>query len=154
MNWVQVGKGRLSVRGRPGRKFWETVDQAGVTRLVTLLSSREGGQDIGTQAEEAGINWTWIPLENASQAVLMASSDLWTQLPVLATSLAEGESVMIHCAAGIHRTGMVAYALLRLNGYEPEASFEALADMRVVTREGVGQERLSWVEQLIHDLSD
>jgi protein-tyrosine phosphatase len=84
----------------------------------------------------------------------MASSDLRIQLPVLATSLAEGESVMIHCAAGIHRTGMVAYALLRLNGYEPEESFEALADMRVVTREGVGQERLSWVEQLIHDLSD
>lgn len=28
------------------------------------------------------------------------------------------ERILIHCAAGIHRTGVISYTLLRMNGYD------------------------------------
>ncbi len=35
---------------------------------------------------------------------------------VYQTLLDNEETVLIHCAAGIHRTGVVAYTLLRMDG--------------------------------------
>jgi protein-tyrosine phosphatase len=54
----------------------------------------------------------------------------------------------IHCSAGIHRTGMFGYALLRTCGLDVDAATEALARLRAVTAEGVGQQRLAWAEEL------
>ena len=36
------------------------------------------------------------------------------------------ERVLIHCAAGVHRTGTVAYTLLRMSGMGPEEAYKAL----------------------------
>jgi hypothetical protein len=43
---------------------------------------------------------------------------------------------------------MFGYALLRTCGLEPEAGKEALATLRAVTAEGVGDQRLAWAEDL------
>jgi protein-tyrosine phosphatase len=59
-----------------------------------------------------------------------------------------GAHVAIHCSAGIHRTGMFGYALLRTSGLEPEAAKEALAAPRAATADGVGDQRLAWAEDL------
>lgn len=149
MAWIQIGKGRLDVRGRPGRKYWEGATQSGVTHVVTLLSEHEGAQEVGTQAKNAGMNWTWIPLEGADPANIKDADSLRAQLTDLTSGLQNGDSVVVHCAAGIHRTGMIAYALLRLSGESPDSARQRLMDMRSETANGVTEARLSWVDQLV-----
>ena len=53
---------------------------------------------------------------------------------------------MIHCAAGIHRTGTVAYTLLRLGGMSAKEAMDALKEMREETAKGVGKWRIDIAE--------
>jgi len=152
LSWVNVGNGRLSVRGRPGRRFWETAAKGGITRLVTLLSEREGAKGIGFQAVALGLQWTWIPSEHAKEADFADSQTLKVELPRLAAALIGGESIVVHCAAGIHRTGTVAYTLLRLSGLDQVDTRRLLAEMRVETANGVTDERLTWADRLVDEL--
>jgi len=46
----------------------------------------------------------------------------------------------------MHRTGMASYALLRLRGLDRPAALELIEQMRPVTRDGVGEKRLNWVD--------
>ena len=48
--------------------------------------------------------------------------------------LETSERVLIHCTAGIHRTGMVAYSLLRFSGYTQQESLETILLMRKETK--------------------
>jgi protein tyrosine/serine phosphatase len=57
-----------------------------------------------------------------------------TVLKDLNLKLRESEiKMLIHCSAGVHRTGFVAYLLLRMNGLESEQAFEKLKEMREET---------------------
>ena len=60
---------------------------------------------------------------------------------------------MVHCSAGIHRTGMFGYALLRAVGLDREASNAKLRELRAVTAEGVGDERLAWGDRIASALA-
>ena len=48
------------------------------------------------------------------------------------------EKILIHCAAGIHRTGCVAYCICRISGLDKQQSMERIEIMRKVTYEQVG----------------
>ena len=61
--------------------------------------------------------------------------------------MAGSEHVVIHCAAGIHRTGTMAYTLLRMSGYSAEESLEQLKVMREDTHRGVGDHRIEIAEK-------
>lgn len=152
LTWILVGKGRLSVRGRPGESFWRTKPEQEITRVVTLLSAREGAGDVGKRVSELGLEWTWLPLENANIPMDQALEMLRVELPKLALNLLEGESIVIHCSAGIHRTGMIAYAVLRLCGLEGDTAQASLMQMRSHTGQGVGQVRLAWGDQFVTDV--
>ena len=56
------------------------------------------------------------------------------------------ERVLVHCAAGIHRTGTVGYSLLRMSGLSREESVSALKFIREDTWKGVGDWRLDLAE--------
>ena len=57
--------------------------------------------------------------------------------------------VLIHCAAGIHRTGTLTYSLLRMDGKTPKEAWDSLKLMRTATYEGVGDWRVQLAEKLI-----
>ena len=67
----------------------------------------------------------------------------------IAKTLETGAGVYIHCSAGIHRTGMVAFALLRFLGLSADEAASGLAHLRKVTAEGVGEDRLAWGARLV-----
>jgi len=136
----------MALRGKPGRKFFATLSQTPCTRIVTLLSQREGALQIGHWVQACGITWTWLPLENGQPPVRDAHHRLCEALPVLAEALNQGESLMIHCAAGIHRTGMMAYALLRVMDFSAEDALAQIAAMRQETHDGLRADRLQWGE--------
>jgi hypothetical protein len=88
---VSVGGGAAALTHRPKLKALPAMRAAGVTHLVTLLSASEGAPAVGAAARAAG-------------------------LAALSNLIAAGAHVAVHCSAGIHRTGMFGYALLRTCG--------------------------------------
>ena len=59
------------------------------------------------------------------------------------------QRVLIHCSAGIHRTGCIGYTLLRMDGKDHKAAFEALNFMRLETFTGVCEWRLEIMDTML-----
>ena len=59
------------------------------------------------------------------------------------------EKVVIHCAAGIHRTGVFAYSVLRGLGYTATNALSKILELWRATHRGVGADRIKAAEELI-----
>jgi hypothetical protein len=145
---VSVGPGAIALTHRPKVRALPAMRAAGVTHLVTLLSWREGAPALGEAAQAAGLGWTWVELPNGQQPPPERREAIAAALAEVAALVDGGARVAVHCSAGIHRTGMFGYALLRTCGLEPAAARETLGALRAVTADGVGDERLAWAEDL------
>lgn len=145
---VGVGVGAVALTHRPKVRALPALRAVGVTHLVTLLSRREGAPALGEAARAAGLGWTWVELPNGQQPPPELRDQIAGGLAEVAALVGAGARVAVHCSAGIHRTGMFGYALLRTCGLEPAEAKEALAALRAVTAEGVGDQRLAWAEDL------
>jgi predicted protein tyrosine phosphatase len=148
LHWVAVGAGRLTLWHRPGHGAFAAIAAAGCTHVVTLLSDREGGPSIGVAAKEAGLGWVWLPMPNSDEPVGDARAALEVGLGELSRLLDGGAALLIHCSAGIHRTGMIAYALLRSRGLSRDDALAVLSAARHHTREGVKARHLRWGDAL------
>ncbi len=138
LRWANVGAGRLALTHRPKLRGLPQFRAEGCARLVTLLAAREGAERIGALAQEAGLAWTWLPLESGRPPTDEAAWSRVAQgLTELAARLDAGESLALHCSVGIHRTGMIGYALLRVTGYSSERALATIEAMRPVTRAGL-----------------
>ena len=145
---IQVGSGALALTHRPKLKALPSLRTAGATHLVTLLAENEGATQIGAAAERAGLTWIWIPLVGASVPDPARDDELRQACRELCELIAAGGHLVVHCSAGIHRTGMFGYALLRQCGLDQEAARAKLAELRQVTADGVGPDRLAWGDRL------
>ena len=56
------------------------------------------------------------------------------------------EKVLLHCAAGIHRTGICTYTLLRWSGLGSKDAFDVIRGIREDTAKGVGEWRIQLAE--------
>jgi protein tyrosine phosphatase (PTP) superfamily phosphohydrolase (DUF442 family) len=142
--WVPVGHGRLALSNRPKLKDIPKLAAVGCHRIVTVQGHNERPGQIGRVAKAAGLAWTWVPVGQGKAPVDAADLYLRHGLAELVAAVAAGESVLVHCSAGIHRTGRLALALLRWVGVSESAALDLLAAMRPVTRAGVGPEHLAW----------
>jgi protein-tyrosine phosphatase len=145
---VAVGAGAVALTHRPKLKALPALRAAGVTHLVTLLSRKEGAPELGAAARAAGLEWTWLELPNGQPPQGPLRDAATGTLAALARLVGAGAHVAIHCSAGIHRTGMIGYALLRTCGLDPVTAAVTLAELRPVTAAGVGADRLEWAEEL------
>ena len=145
---VRVGAGALALSHRPKYKDVSRLPAMGVTHVVTLLAEREGAKGIGEAVRHAGLTWIWCPLENGQPPDARGTAELRPVLAELAALVANGAQILVHCSAGIHRTGMFGYALLRQLGLDPGAARLMLIELRAVTGDGVGHERLAWGDAL------
>jgi hypothetical protein len=149
INWIAVGSGRLALWHRPAFRVIPRLRGAGCDRVVTLLSAREGAEQIGEAVRAAGLDWSWIPMDGGVPPPGRRTTAIVAGLVDVSRALDRGQSVLIHCAAGIHRTGMVAYALLRLRGASATEALDALHTCRIVTRKGLDDRRLAWGEYVL-----
>lgn len=154
LRWVPVGAGQLALWHRPSRRSFPDIKSSGCTCVVTLLSEPEGASTLGDAARAAGIDWLWLPLPNGDTPT-GASRDLLAQgIERLSASLGQGSRILLHCSAGIHRTGMVAYALLRRLGYTRTGALEQIGLMREHTRLGLQEHHLLLGDQLAPPISN
>lgn len=147
--WIELGAGRLTVRGRPSHKALPGLRGDGCTHIVTLLSEREGARELGDAVKAAGMGWVWCPLPNGTPPVGDAHARVVQSIEEMSRLVDAGGSLLIHCAAGIHRTGMIAYGLLRWRGLAPDVALERLGAMRAHTRDGVDPKHLRWGDGLV-----
>lgn len=132
-NFVKIGNGRLALNHRPGGSDFALLRELGCTHVVTLLKESEFAGRIGNQTRKASLEWIWLPVPNGKYPEGEVHDRLLAALPVLSQLLDEGKSLLIHCSAGIHRTGMVAYGLLRWRGMGREEALETIGKIRKET---------------------
>lgn len=146
-NFVKVGNGRLALNHRPGRADFSHLRKLGCTHVVTLLKESESAQKIGNQTKDAGMEWVWVPVPNGNYPQGEVHERLLAAMPQLSQLLDEGKSLLIHCSAGIHRTGTVAYGLLRWRGVGQDEAMRIIHEMRKETAEGMLKKRMRWGDE-------
>ena len=148
LNLIKVLNGTLSIGHRPKIKTLADYKQRGVSHIVTLLSDKEGALDIKKAVYDNDLQWLWLPLENAQPPCLDRNDEIVETFNKWKTLLNEQAHFYIHCSAGIHRTGMIAYAFLRYLGLNVPEATRQLEQMRLTTAENVGHHRLTWGDRL------
>ncbi|MGI5206491.1 protein-tyrosine phosphatase family protein [Spirillospora sp. CA-108201] len=148
LNSVIVGNGTLATSRRPRLNALPTFRELGGSHVVTLLSQKEGARQLGSAVRSAGLEWTWTPLPHAGPPPTTHDGRLGASLTQLAAVLRDGGHVLIHCSAGIHRTGMFAYALLRFAGMTADDATDSLQRVDVDFLTNVGDDRLAWANRL------
>jgi protein-tyrosine phosphatase len=146
-SWISLKGGRLAIFHRPKVALLDSLQKNGCTHVLTLLSENEQAGKLGRAAEKVGLAWLWVPLPNGDPLPKARSDEFRALFASLTQILVEGGSILIHCSAGIHRTGMITNGLLRFMGLSEEEAKTALLQMRQVTHDGVGAHRLQWGEQ-------
>lgn len=122
--------------------------QWGAQALVTLLQPYEltllGVEDLGERARAQGLAWWHLAVTDGA-APGEAFERAWRSEvgPALHARLDAGGRVVVHCRAGIGRSGSVAARLLVERGVEPESAIVAVRRARPGAIENAEQSR--WV---------
>ena len=160
---LAVGGGRMALWHKPGGKALPKLAAAGATMVATLLAEREGAELIGRKARDAGLAWHWADLDGANTEYLASAEAVDVVIAAVAAiqaALGRGDSVLVHCSAGLHRTGTVGYAVMRASGWSRDEAREGLRRMRDETANKVdevgsgnakGGGRLDIVDRLVLD---
>lgn len=132
--WVPLRAGWVTAVGAPSPQRLGRWRERGATDVLTLQRGDEMRPWIPERCEEHGLRWTHLPLsgrrmEGADDAASLA------RLPELLGLWDEPRRVVVHCAAGLHRTGAVCYLLLRLAGVGRDEAIERVRAARALTAE-------------------
>jgi protein-tyrosine phosphatase len=144
VHFVKVGRGRLALYHRPRREMFASLRRKGCTHIVTLLKDTEDANFYGELARQAGMEWIWLPVPNGKYPKKETHERLINAMPELSRLLDEGNTLLVHCSAGIHRTGTVAYGLLRWRGMGGERAMQIIHRSRKETAEGMMDKRKKW----------
>ncbi len=121
--WIPTDTpGRLAILARPRGGDWLPDDiaqwkRAGIQTVVSMLTAAEEAElDLAKEAFECacrGLLFAAIPVDDRWFPTDSEAADL---VAYIASHLADGRSVGIHCRQGIGRSGLAAVAVLRALG--------------------------------------
>lgn len=137
LTWKPLAGGHLAIGHNPGRNLREQLELQGCTLVVSLLSHNESSAD----ESERRIR---LPLPGAELPKPERTPEILATFERMHAALRDGGRLYLHCSAGLHRTGLIANAFLRYLGYSAEDALALLAELRPLTAEQVGEERLRW----------
>jgi protein-tyrosine phosphatase len=131
-----IGPGRLWVGAMPGRfeRWAEFLAEARRARLALVvclappeeIASLSPGYWQAVGEGSLGFRWLNLPMQNFGlPRDLPAFRDGIAQA---ADALRAGDAVMLHCAAGIGRTGTAAACLLKLLGLPADEAMQRVRD--------------------------
>lgn len=140
LHWVEIAGGFLALGHRPGRKLREQLQQQDCTLIVSLLGEHEST----AKEDESRIR---LPLASATPPGAKRDKEVHHVLERIQAELARGGRVFIHCSAGLHRTGMIAYAFFRHLGWNQEDSIATIRELRELTASELTHERRTWGER-------
>jgi len=127
----------------------------GITHILTLLNHNENKHtNICNYIESADIKSFHIPIEGADVSIFTSSQTidiLIERLPSIRDVLLNSTEttpvkMIIHCSAGLHRTGTITYLLLRLCGFSVDQALLIINRTRAITARQVGKKRIDAAE--------
>jgi ADP-ribosyl-[dinitrogen reductase] hydrolase len=142
------GRNTVDARGRRWQRQLSddlaTIHSANISTVVSLISLSEmkmlGVPDLPTQVVQHQLQWLQLVIEDFGTPDLNALES-WQQIKEsILAALARRETVLLHCAAGLGRTGMVAACLLVACGQTPAAAIAQVRAARPGTIETEAQE--------------
>lgn len=148
IHWVDVRRGRLGIMARPRGndglpaevRAWAVLNAHTVVSLLeTAEADALGLQDEQVLCALCGIEFVRFPVPD--HRVPEAPDRFFALAEELATLVAGGKTVLIHCRAGIGRSALLAAAIIVRNGCSADEAFDALSRARgVVVPETLEQE--------------
>jgi hypothetical protein len=141
---VRLGAGALAIGHRPPLRALEPMRRAGFTHIATVLAENENPHAIGAAAEAAELGWLWLELGSTKSLPARGKAEIATALATMADILRDGGCLYLHCSAGIHRTGMIAAALMFHLSCSEDDIRAALTALRPITAQDVGEARFEW----------
>jgi ADP-ribosyl-[dinitrogen reductase] hydrolase len=142
------GRRGVDARGRDWRRSVEADLQAvrhwGAAAVLSLVEEHEfstyGVPDLGARVCALGMRWHHLPVPDMGVPPAQASGAVPAELGAVREALAQGQRVVVHCAAGLGRTGTVAAVLLVAQGLEPQLAIAQVRQARPGTLETAQQE--------------
>jgi len=133
-----IDKGTLSVMAKPVSGEWIEdefigLNRLGVTKVVSLLESHEQ-IEVGLGSEKAlceknTIEYESFPIPDRGLPNTKAANQFVSKL---ASEVSKGKHVVIHCRAGIGRTGIIAGGVLVKLGIAPKEALALISESRGV----------------------
>ena len=149
------GRCTVDARGRAWQRRLDedvrAIRQAGFARVFTLLDLAElerlGAADLASMLAAAGIEATSCPIMDFGVPDA-ACLERWHQLTTgIVPELRHGGAVLVHCAAGLGRTGMMTATLLVASGLTADDAIRRVRAARPGTIETPAQE--AFVRQFV-----
>jgi protein tyrosine/serine phosphatase len=139
---------RPSLRSIPAFK-----EVYGLNAILSCIIKKEKPELIENKAKESDIKFFNIPFRKAKKFFLEKDSTMKMLIEEIRKMyeclINETLCLLVHCAAGIRRTGIVVYCLLRMNGESRESALEILLKLREETRNEIGDYRIEYSEKYL-----
>lgn len=134
-HWVEVGPLHATAAGMPGLKRFGQWPELGATDVVTLQPHGQMPTWMHDACAASGVIWHHVPLsgKRLNHPDDEATLRRWWRWCRVHTALEVPRYVVVHCSAGLHRTGMALYVLCRAAGMDVQQSVEAVGQMRGLT---------------------
>jgi protein-tyrosine phosphatase len=144
--------GRLCLWHFPARNNLIEAAAAGCNAIVTLQGILEDPNIkdlLPSTCQETGMEWIQIDWwKNFFQhAGAQGHPAIIKLIDQIAERVRKGQSVLLHCAAGVHRTGMCGYGVLRRLGLTRVETLEFIKQLRITTFENCGMQRFDEMER-------
>ena len=134
-----IGSGSLSVMAKPVSGEWiedefSNISSMGINRIVSLLEAHEAyelGLDSEKQLSEK-YNMEFISYPIVDRGLPSSINEFLQFTNSLYHEVVLGLNIVIHCRAGIGRTGVVAAGILLHHGFDPKDAFDLISKQRRV----------------------
>ena len=137
-------KGGIMAGPRPSNRVLSSLSTL-IDTVITLQWESESPEELETKCLNYNLTWIWCPIKAINWEVYKNDSirsHILQNLQKAKDLLSEGHNLLIHCAAGVHRTGFFLYTLLRLCGKSPEQTLDSILTIRPKVIESIGKHRL------------
>lgn len=139
--------GRLALSERPKIKEITSL-RADCTHMVTLLAAKgEQAQRLGDAAHAVDIHWDWVKITKITALTPQEMHDFKHHIKVTLARLTQGASVLVHCSAGLHRTGIFAYVLLQHLHISHDDTLTLIHNMKPETARALQEEKYITIAQ-------
>lgn len=145
----------ITCHGKPKKRDINFLSEMyNLNYVITLLHNDELPNQVRNMClKRKGIKWNHIPLLGAKSEYFQSkeTSELIKKniLIIIDEMKNKPLTIYIHCSAGIHRTGVVLYTLLRLTGETEQSAMEAIKIIREETYNNCGAHRIKYAEDNI-----
>lgn len=142
------GRNTIDGRGRQWQRVLSddlvAIQAANISTVVSLISLPEmqklGVPDLPAQVAQHKLQWLQLPIQDFGTPALEALES-WPQIKLtILAAFTRNETVLLHCAAGLGRTGMMAACLLVACGQTPTYAIAQVRAVRPGTIETAAQE--------------